>query len=201
MTKIKICGLFRPEDIEYVNEALPDYIGFVFARSRREVTGDAAARLREKLDPRIKAVGVFVDAPPEEVLQLLKRGVIDIAQLHGKEDSGYILKIKQEAQKPVIKAVSVASEEDIRKAEEIPADYLLFDHGKGGTGKVFDWSLVQGCRKPYFLAGGLNTENIEAALASLSPFAIDTSSGVETDGRKDRDKILEIVRRVQNDKR
>ena len=202
MTKVKICGLFRPEDMEYVNAALPDYVGFVFAKkSRRQVSVQQAARLREMLDHRIQAVGVFVDAPLEEVIGVLEGGIIDIVQLHGAEDFEYILKLKRAVSSPVIQAVSVRNKLDISCAERSPADYLLFDHGRGGTGETFDWNLVKECRKPYFLAGGLHTENIEAALECLRPFAVDTSSGAETDGIKDRNKILEIVRRVRNDKR
>lgn len=198
MTKIKICGLFRPIDIEYVNEAIPDYIGFVFAKSRRQVTPDQAETMRKGLNRQIKAVGVFVNAPMEEVAFLLNNGTIDIAQLHGDEDEKYIKRLKTKADNPIIKAVRVESAEDVIRAQNIPADYLLLDHGKGGTGEAFDWNLVRECGKPFFLAGGVHADNVEEALKKLRPYAIDLSSGVETDGVKDKEKILEIVRRVRN---
>lgn len=198
MTRIKICGLFRPEDIEYVNDALPDYIGFVFAKSRRQVTTEQAEKLRSSLNKEIQAVGVFVNEPIENVIQLLKNRVIDIAQLHGDEDEAYIKQLKAEMACPIIKVIRVECADDISKAQNTPADYLLLDHGKGGTGEAFDWSMASECKKPFFLAGGIHTQNVERALEQLKPFAIDLSSGVETDGVKDKDKIMEIVRRVRN---
>ena len=196
--KIKICGLFRREDIEYMNEALPDYIGFVFARSRRQVTAEQAERLRKKLDAGIQTVGVFVDAPMEDAVSLLKNGVIDIVQLHGNEDEAYMMRLKAQTHSQIIKAIRVERAEDILNAQQCPADFLLLDHGAGGTGEAFDWKLIQECRKPYFLAGGIHAGNIDQAMESGNPFAIDLSSGVETDGVKDKDKILEIIRRVRN---
>ena len=198
MTKIKICGLFRTVDIEYVNEVLPDYIGFVFAKSRRQVTPGQAEILRKELNRQIKAVGVFVNASVEEVASLLNKGTIDIAQLHGDEDEEYIKRLKTKGDYTIIKAVRVECTEDIIRAQNVPADYLLLDHGKGGTGKAFDWNLVRECGRPFFLAGGIHEHNIEEALKKLKPYAIDLSSGVETDGVKDKEKIFEIVRRVRN---
>ncbi|HWQ79417.1 MAG TPA: phosphoribosylanthranilate isomerase [Anaerovoracaceae bacterium] len=201
--KIKICGLFREQDIEYVNEALPDYVGFVFAESRRQVTAGQAEALKQKLAPGILAVGVFRDAPLEEPALLLKAGVIDMAQLHGGEDEEYVIRLKTETRHPVIKAIRVKREEDIEAARGNPADFLLLDHGMGGTGQTFDWSLVQECGKPFFLAGGIHAGNLEQAMKTGAPFvagpyAIDVSSGAETGGIKDREKILEIVRRIRN---
>ncbi len=204
--KVKICGLFRPEDVGYVNEVLPDYIGFVFAKSRRQVTAVQASELKEKLDRRIKAVGVFVDAPLEEASELLKRGIVDLAQLHGSEDSQYVKRLKETTGRQVIKAVRVEAADDILAAQDSPADFLLLDHGPGGTGDSFDWSLVQDCQrpfapdsgKPFFLAGGIHLGNLGQAMKTGKPFAIDVSSGAETDGVKDRDQIHEIVRRVRN---
>lgn len=196
--KIKICGLFRLEDIDYVNEALPDYIGFVFAKSRRQVTAEQAEELRKKLDAGIQTVGVFVNAPMEDAVSLLKNGVIDIAQLHGSEDEAYMMRLKSETHSQIIKAIRVERAEDILDAQNSPADFLLLDHGAGGTGEAFDWKLIRECRKPYFLAGGIHAGNINQAMQTGTPFAIDLSSGVETDGVKDKDKILEIIRRVRN---
>lgn len=197
MTKIKICGLFRPIDIEYVNEALPDYIGFVFAKSRRQVTGEQAEELKRTLDPAIKVVGVFVDAPIETVESFLKNRVIDAVQLHGVESEEYIRRLRTDTGCEIIKAIRVAKEEDVIAAQNCLADYILLDNGAGGTGEAFDWELAEKCEKPYFLAGGIHGGNLDKALNAGTPFAIDLSSGVETDGLKDRNKILEIVRRVR----
>jgi phosphoribosylanthranilate isomerase len=198
--RVKICGLFRPEDIEYVNEALPDYIGFIFAKSRREITMEQAERLKSRLDRRIQTVGVFVDSPLDDVISLIKNRVIDIAQLHGNEDIEYVEQLKfKTGGCEIIKAVRVETAEDIYLAQKSPADFLLLDHGAGGTGEAFDWKLAGKCGKPFFLAGGIHTGNVSLAMKVGKPFAIDLSSGVETDGVKDREKILEIVRRVHND--
>jgi phosphoribosylanthranilate isomerase len=195
--KIKICGLFRKEDIEAVNEAQPDFIGFVFAKSRRQVSADQAKTLKRELLPGIRAVGVFVDPSADEVIRLLEDGVIDLAQLHGYEDNHFVEFLKHETGRQIIKAVKVERTEDIQAAQAIPADYLLLDHGAGGTGKAFDWSLVQGCQKPFFLAGGIDLNNVEEAIRMVKPYAVDLSSGVETNGLKDRGKIIEIVRKVR----
>lgn len=196
--KIKICGLFLPEDIEYVNEALPDYIGFVFAKSRRQVTVQQAVQLRKKLSAGIQTVGVFVNAPIEFAAGLLKSGVIDLVQLHGCEDEAYMERLKSKTGCQMIKAIRVDTIADIATAQKSSADFLLLDHGSGGTGEAFNWELVRGCKKPFFLAGGIHAGNINQAMETGKPFAIDLSSGVETDGVKDKNKILEIVRRVRN---
>ncbi len=196
MTRIKICGLFRECDIDYVNEAGPDFIGFVFAESRRRVSAEKAAELRRRLEPSIIPVGVFVNAPQEEITRLYSEGVIEIAQLHGSEDEDYIRKLKQSCSIPIIKAVRVEKSGDIEALRNSSAEYLLLDNGAGGTGKAFDWSLVANIEKPFFLAGGVNEENIDAAL-KLNPFAVDISSGAETDGVKDREKILRLVYRIK----
>ena len=196
--KVKICGLFRPVDIEYVNEALPDYIGFVFAKSRRQVTAEQAKEMKKILRPEIKTVGVFVDSPIEAVKYMLKDRVIDAVQLHGSESEDYIKRLKAEMGCEIVKAIRVVTEEDVIAAQESPADYILLDNGAGGTGEAFDWRMAEKCRKPFFLAGGINTGNLNEAIKLGNPFAIDLSSGVETDGVKDRNKILEIVRRVRN---
>ncbi len=196
MTRIKICGLFRDCDIDYVNEAAPDYIGFVFAESRRRISAEKAAEMRKRLAPSIIPVGVFADAPQDEVIRLFREGVIEIAQLHGNEDEDYIRKLKQGCGVPVIKAMQVKKSGDIESFKNASADYLLLDSGAGGTGKTFDWTLIAGMEKPFFLAGGVNLENLDAAL-KLSPCAVDISSGAETDGVKDREKILRLVHRVR----
>ena len=198
MAKIKLCGLTRPRDIDAVNALMPDYIGFGFApKSRRYVPAKRASELKERLDPGITAVGVFVREAPETVAGLLNGGVIDIAQLHGGEDEAYIHSLRAITDKPVIKAFRVETEQDILAARDSSADGVLLDSGAGGTGTVFDWTLIQRLERPYFLAGGLGLHNIQAALDTLHPYAVDVSSGIETDGLKDRGKMETFVRIVR----
>lgn len=203
MAKIKICGLMRPEDIAAVNEARPDYIGFLFAKGRkRTVMHETAENLRSMLIPEIKAVGVFLDNDPEEVLMLSESGTIDIIQLHGNEDANYIENIRKHTDKPIIKAVSVRTSEDIILADTLPVDFLLLDTYKkgmqGGTGEVFDWNTIPKINKPFFLAGGLNESNIADAM-KYGAYCLDVSSGAETDGKKDRSKIFNLVNIVRSE--
>ena len=197
-TKIKICGLRRREDILAVNEAKPDYCGFIieFPKSSRNVTGALVRELTAKLNPDIIPVGVFVNAAPERVEKLLLDGTIHIAQLHGQEDEAYIRRIQKNTGHQVIKAFSVKTAQDIENAMKSPADYILLDQGGGGTGQTFDWSLIPEIDRPFFLAGGLGVENLETAVRTIHPYAVDLSSSVETDGMKDRDKILKAVQLV-----
>ena len=198
-TKIKICGLKRQEDITYVNEAKPDYCGFIieFPKSSRNVTGDQIRTLTANLHPDIIPVGVFVNASPERVEELLLDGTIQIAQLHGQEDEDYIRRIQRNTRHQVIKAFSVKTTQDIELALQSPADYILLDQGSGGTGKTFDWSLIPEITRPFFLAGGLRLENITEAVSRFHPYALDLSSGVETDGYKDKEKIIAAVAAVR----
>lgn len=199
MTKIKLCGLTRPCDIEYVNELLPEYIGFVFApKSRRYISPEKAEVLREHLDDRITPVGVFVDENIEVIADLIKRKIIDIVQLHGNESEKYITGLRRVIDCPVIKAFRIESETDIVSANNSSADYVLLDSG-GGTGKVFDHSLLKDIARPYFLAGGLTPENVETAIKQLAPFAVDASSSLETDGFKDKIKMTAFVNAVRKD--
>lgn len=198
MTKIKICGLRREQDIRYANELMPDYIGFVFLKGKmRYVTFEEAAHLRSLLDPAIPAVGVFVNEPVENVIRLLQSGTIQIAQLHGQEDEAYAEELRRAGDHCIIRAFAVRSSEDIHRAFAFPADYPLLDNGKG-TGEPFDWSLFQEQEKPFFLAGGLSPENVKEAIECFHPYAVDVSSGVETDGFKDYEKMkafMDAVRR------
>lgn len=202
--KLKICGLFRDCDIDYVNEARPDFIGFVFAKSRRQVSPEWAEAMLPRLRSEITPVGVFVNESVANVAKLLNDSIIEIAQLHGEENEKYIQELKSLTNKLIIKAVRVLAREDIEAAQHTFADFLLLDNGAGGTGESFDWSLVSKVKKqkqqqkPFFLAGGLKAGNLEQAIAATNPYAVDLSSGVETDGMKDRGKILEIVRRMRN---
>ncbi|PAV38591.1 N-(5'-phosphoribosyl)anthranilate isomerase [Megasphaera sp. ASD88] len=197
MVKIKLCGLTRRCDIEWANELLPDYVGFVFAGSRRRVTDGQAAQLRKILREDIPAVGVFVDEPIDHVAALVRQGVIQMVQLHGTEDEGFIRELRRAVSVPVIQAFSVRSPEDIQDAGKSSADFILLDHGAGGTGQAFDWSLAAALDRPYFLAGGLHPGNAAVA-AELRPYAVDVSSGIETEGVKDRQKMIEFVRRIRH---
>ena len=201
IVKIKICGLRRKEDIAIVNETEPDYIGFVFADSKRKVSEETAAELAGMLKPQIRKVGVFVDAPPEQIIRLLRTGVIDLAQLHGAESEAEVGRIKEATGKEVIRT-RIVSAVDGMQGFDTEADYLLFDSGKG-SGKVFKWQNLAkhtDVGKLYFLAGGLNPENVTEALAQLRgnlPYAVDVSSGVETDGYKDIRKVREFIEKVR----
>lgn len=200
-TKIKICGLSRPEDIGFANQVRPDYIGFVFwEHSRRYVSRERAGQLKESLSAGIRSVGVFVDAPSDEVVRLLEEGVIDMAQLHGDETEEDIQYIKAATARPVIKAVKVKNRYDVEAWLDSSADYLLFDSGMG-SGVPFDWELLRGVDREFFLAGGLNAGNLGAAVESLHPYAVDLSSGVETGGVKDPAKMREAVRLVREVRR
>ena len=199
MTKIKLCGLSRPCDIETVNVLMPDYIGFVFApKSRRYVSYEKAAMLKRQLNPAIAAVGVFVDEAPETVARLLHRGVIDIVQLHGTEDEDYIKFLRTLTDKPIIKAFRMETRAELSKAESSSADAILLDSG-AGTGIPFDWTLIADVRRPYFLAGGISPENAGAAVRALRPYAVDVSSGIETDGVKDKIKMAALVQTVRKE--
>lgn len=184
--------------MDYVNEARPDFIGFVinFPKSRRSVTPAQAQKLRERLDAGIVPVGVFVNEDVKTVAELLNSGVIDMAQLHGQEDEAYIRELRRLSEKKVSQAFTVRDARDLAGAAASSADYILLDNGTG-TGKAFDWSLIRDIRRPWFLAGGLTPENLADACARLEPWAVDLSSGVETDGHKDREKILAAVAAVR----
>jgi phosphoribosylanthranilate isomerase len=198
MTKIKICGIRRDEDIAFINEARPDYIGFIlnFPKSHRNITPDRAAQLKAGLAPGIKAVGVFVNQPLETVANVANRGIVDVIQLHGQEDEGYIARLRQLVAVPIWKAFKIRSQADLDAAAASSADEILLDNGYG-TGQSFDWSLTGGLTRPFLLAGGLTPENIPQAIAQMAPKLIDISSGVETDGAKDRAKILAAVQAVR----
>lgn len=228
MTRIKLCGLTRIQDIEIANKLKPEYIGFIFwDRSSRNVSAIQAARLKGKLDPEIKAVGVFVDAPAEQVISYYNVGIIDIAQLHGNENEEYIKKL-HDAGLTVIKAFKMkktgeninlagnanietpekptgnaitetygkSTDDVITEAVKSSADYIMFDPGKG-EGATFNWQLIKGIKREFFLAGGLIPENIEKAVETVQPFAVDVSSGIETNGHKDPDKMAAFVKNTR----
>ena len=180
MVKIKICGLKRLEDIEIVNKYKPDYIGFVFADSKRKVSHKLASD---------------VDADADEIVKLFDEGIIEIAQLHGSESEDYIRKLKENTnyELKIINAIEMSDEKDLMEYDNSISDYLLLDSGKG-SGRTFDWNLIRNdLNKDFFLAGGINISNISKAISEFKPYAIDLSSGVETDGFKDEFKIKEIM--------
>ena len=186
MAKIKICGLTREEDALYVNTYKPDFVGFIFAPGRRRtLTIEKAKAISNKIDKAIIKVGVFLDQDIDYVMQVVDEDIIDAIQLHGKEDENYISRLIERTTLPIIKAYSNIN----------GCDYVLYDNIEPGSGETFDWSTMD-TTKPFFIAGGINKDNILDALA-LKPYAVDVSSGVETDGFKDPKKIEEIIRMVR----
>lgn len=198
MTKIKICGLYRERDIDFVNQYLPDYAGFVisFPRSHRSLSPEKAGKLVRLLNPGIPAVGVIVNQPLEQAARLLEEHVVDILQLHGSESGDYIRALKERTGQEVWKAFQIRSRADLDAAKACPADRIILDNG-AGTGEVFDWALLKGFDRPFFLAGGLGPQNAVRAVKTVHPYGIDLSSGVETDGLKDKGKISSVIASVR----
>lgn len=219
--KIKICGLTREEDIAYVNEALPDYVGFVIGvpNSIRNITPDQVRMLCKKLAPSIIPVGVFRNAPVELAAELVLDGTLRAVQLHGDEDENYVRELRRKIVKerrsdfecevtakteitagngygePVI--IKAFHERTLENANNSSADLILLDHARGGIGETFDWELAKQIHRPFFLAGGIGPDNIKEAVRQVQPWGVDMSSKVETDGKKDREKILQAVRMVR----
>lgn len=199
MTKIKLCGMRRVIDIQTANNLKVEFIGFVFwPKSKRMVTPEEAAELKSILSPDIAAVGVFVDEKAETVAELLNRGTIDIAQLHGSEDEAYICHLRTLTRKPLIQAFRIREQKDLEAAALSSAESVLLDAGKG-DGITFDWTLLRDFSRPYFLAGGLTPENVSAAIDQLHPYAVDISSGIETNGIKDAEKMTAFVKAVRKE--
>lgn len=194
MVKVKICGIRRAEDIEIINKYPPDYIGFVFAESKRKIDFDTAKTLKKLLKVDIPVVGVFVNGNVEDILELYRNDIIDIAQLHGDENEDYINQLKEEARGlKLIKAIEITKKEDLNDYENMDVEYILLDSGKG-SGKTFNWDLInKNISKDFFLAGGLNSANFNQAIERFQPYGIDLSSGVETNGYKDEEKIKKIM--------
>lgn len=199
----------KPCDIEYANRVKPDFVGFIFANTRRKISAAQAQQFREALDAEIPAVGVFVNEDIPVIASLVQGGCIDMIQLHGEEDADYIRRLREVCDVPVIKAVKVQTVEQIRQAAALPVDYLLLDTYRkgvlGGTGEAFDWELLREAKaaagdtaegelfgNPYFLAGGLHAGNLREA-AALGSYGLDISSGIETDGSKDFTKMVEVM--------
>lgn len=214
MQKIKLCGMMKPCDIEYANRIKPDFVGFIFANTRRKISAAQAKQFREALDAEIPAVGVFVNEDIPVITSLVQNGCIDMIQLHGEEDADYIRRLREVCDVPVIKAVKVQTVEQIRQAAALPVDYLLLDTYRkgvlGGTGEAFDWELLREAKaaagdtaegelfgKPYFLAGGLHAGNLREA-AALGSYGLDVSSGIEADGSKDFTKMVEVMKLLRS---
>ena len=212
-TGIKICGMRRIEDIEAANACRPDFIGFILSPGfRRSVTPEAAELLARRLAPGILKVGVFVNESVEKVASAA--GFLDMIQLHGNEDNAYIRDLRGRLMttndprgrvaQPVIQAFRIRCADDLKRAMESEADYLLLDNGTG-TGEAFDWSLISGVKaqqpgtavRPWILAGGLGADNVAEAVRRFRPFAVDLSSGAETDGWKDPEKMARCVQAVR----
>ncbi|MCL2389205.1 MAG: phosphoribosylanthranilate isomerase [Elusimicrobia bacterium] len=189
MTKIKICGVASLPVINAVNEHMPDYIGFVFVPSKRQVSAETAKKLKQSLNPAIKAVGVFVNEKIENIQAIYKENIIDMVQLHGDEAENYIAELRKKITAPIIKAVQVGEAPVNFKTT---ADYLLFDGAQAGSGKTFNWGNIKTAQGA-FLAGGINAANALEAIKTLSPYCLDISSGVETNGIKDAEKIKQII--------
>lgn len=200
MTKVKFCGIQRKLDIDYCNQLKPDFIGFVFAPSKRQITAEKALYLRRLLNDKIQAVGVFVDQSPEFIAAIADLNIIQKIQLHGSENEEEIEQIRSLTSAPLIKAIAVKNAASVKQT--FTTDYYLYDtysetHA-GGTGRNFQWQLLRNRPeeikdKAYFLAGGLNATNLSQALQTVHPNGIDVSSGIETNGFKDYDKMAEII--------
>lgn len=204
MTKVKVCGLMRPEDVEAVNRHGADYAGFVFAESRRRVAPDDSKALIRSLNPMIMPVGVFVDEEVERVADIANFCALGAVQLHGGEGNGYVAALRKllPAGTMVIKAVRVRDAGSLKQAETADYDLLLLDAYSddvaGGAGKTFDWNLLEGFGRPYLLAGGLKSDNVAQAVSRLKPYGVDVSTGVETDGKKDETKIAEFIEKARS---
>ena len=204
MTKVKICGLMEREHVKAAVDAGADAIGFVFAPSSRRVTISEAKELARHIPPGVLKIGVFVDAPREEIERAFKEVPLDYIQFHGNENSEFINKIRL----PSIKVLSVHSVEDVKKAAYYDVDYLLFDtpgkEFKGGSGETFDWHLLNDVGIPInrlILAGGLNVENVGEAVRRVNPYMVDVSSGVEINKRKDEKLIQAFIHAVKDGER
>ena len=193
MTKVKICGLSTKEAVETAVSAGADYIGFVFAPSKRQVTVEQAIELAKFIPANVKKVGVFVSPNRTELLEAIEKVGLDLVQVHGQ----VVDKLFENLPCGSIQVVQVDEGGHVPNSQ---ADYLLFDAPVAGSGQTFDWGRLDttGLAQPFFIAGGLNEDNVAGAIQHFSPFAVDVSSGVETDGQKDHEKIRRFIERVKN---
>ena len=193
MTKVKICGLSNIEAVKTAVSAGADYIGFVFAPSKRQVTLEQATELAESIPTYVKKVGVLVSPSRSELLEAIEKVGLDLVQIHGQVTDDLFEKLPCAS----IQAVQVDGDGHVPNSQ---ADYLLFDAPVAGSGQTFDWGRLDTTElaQPFFIAGGLNDNNVEEAIQHFTPFAVDVSSGVETDGQKDHEKIRRFIERVKN---
>ena len=193
MTKVKICGLSTKEAVKTTVSAGADYIGFVFAPSKRQVTLEQAAELAKFIPSYIQKVGVFVSPSQAELLEAVDKVGLDFVQVHGK----VVDKLFENLPCGSIQAVQIDEGGHVPNSQ---ADYLLFDAPVAGSGQTFDWGQLDTTElaQPFFIAGGLNEDNVARAIQHFSPFAVDVSSGVETDGQKDHEKIRRFIERVKH---
>ena len=198
MTKLKICGLRRSEDIAYVNEFQPDYAGFILSEPFwRHISLDELAKLTSELSNKITPVGVFVNETLDTIIPFSK--YLGVIQLHGDEDDAFIKSLKEHTDCEIWKAIRPQTSDEISNACQGCADKLLIDSfskgSVGGTGKVGNWEIIKNAEitKPFFLAGGISADNIKEAIETVKPYGIDVSSSVETDKKKDRDKIKKLT--------
>ena len=216
--KVKMCGISKVETIPAVVEAKPDYMGLVFAPSKRQVTVDQAKILVEELhrgyakkygsdtehdkNDTIKTVGVFVNETVDNLVTIANEANLDAVQLHGDEDEAFIQSLKERTNVEVWKAVQIRSAADVEKWIDSSADMLLFDayhkDERGGTGEVFDWSSLDAFERPFMLAGGIDSTNVARAIRTVRPYGIDISSGIETNGVKDDEKITAFTKIVKS---
>lgn len=201
MTKVKLCGMFRVDDIAACNLLKPDYVGFInlFPKSHRNIDFQTAMMLRSMLDDSIPSVGVYVNREIKEITPYTLANVVNAIQLHGQESNDYIQQLRAVTPSyvPIIKAFKIRSEDDLKEAEKSLADYVLLDNGTG-TGETFDWNLIRNFPRPYFLAGGLGPDNLAGAIERFHPYAVDISSGIETNKVKDPDKMEQCVKIVRS---
>ncbi len=196
--KIKICGIKHSMEIGLVNDLRPDYIGFIFApKSRRFIAPEHAASLRSKLHPSIKVIGVFANESLKTLGMCADMVQLDAVQLHGNETEEYVCSLREYIRCDIINAFKVTDVSVVDRAVCSSADYIMLDGG-AGDGQRFDWSFTNRVKRPYFLAGGLNAENVTEALELYSvPYAVDVSSGVEVNGVKDYRKMLQFIKNVR----
>ncbi len=196
MTLVKMCGLHRLEDISYVNDVRPDMAGMILVPGfRRTVGRELAASMLSELSGSIRSVGVFMDQPIEDVIDVAGSLGLSAVQLHGREDAPYIIGVQESLGVPVIKSFGTTVDQ-LESAETSPADMVLIDPGHG-SGKTFDLSVLDGFGRKVIIAGGLNPENVADAIRRARPFGVDTSSGIETDGSKDREKMFRFISAVR----
>ncbi|WP_291634491.1 phosphoribosylanthranilate isomerase [Clostridium sp.] len=196
MTKIKICGIRRLIDIEYINELKPDYIGFVFAKSKRQVDKEHAFNLIKNLRSDIKTVGVFVDEDPSTVIDIAEKLKLQVLQFHGHENQEYINRFKGFE---IWKALKINSLQSISEISNYTCNRFLLDNSTSGSGKSFKWDLVEKNIEDssIMLAGGLTSKNVQQGIMQLKPYGVDVSSGVETQGFKDFALMKEFIKKVR----